>query len=562
MKKIISMLLVLSVIFSFSVSAGAYSGKNLEAPKAGEVVIDGDLSEWDTSKCLRIDSDSQIIDQIEHWDGVEDCSVELYAMWDEENLYIAMKILDDTPLVYREGFPLDELDAVILFLSTNPDADPDRTAYEATDWRLVQSADKYKDEYDFFNYIDREMIADNKGWETQGEYGDEQVFDDYEAAIVSIDGGIIWESKIPLHNFSNDQIPQLVPEAGKSPETFQAHPGQEIEPYLQSGMLLNLNQVWDYANLSERALPGLEQLCTASDGNKYIVPIGIHKSNVIFYNIHVFEELGIEIPDHEDITWDEFWSLCDQLAEKMPEGSYPIDLGDRKGWPASQVFEDIMLGTDPQIYEDFINGNYNVEDVTKVLATYAKLMDYVAPDHSSRDWYEASGQVVAGTYAMQIMGAWMQPLMTSMGQEYGKDYGIFTFPGTEGWFGMCIDGFVVSNDSADVNAGVRWAYNVSTPEVQTSFSALKESISPYSDTPDDTYCELTLKFKNQLMDGDTRVYPSFTHGTALPWSASTSLQTQIQEFATSSDHDAEYFANKIVNVLKEASVKGDWNLVD
>ena len=91
---------------------------------------------------------------------------------------------------------------------------------------------------------------------------------------------------------------------------------------------------------------------------------------------------------------------------------------------------------------------------------------------------------------------------------------------------------------------------------------MKESISPYNDTPDDTYCPLTLKFKEQLMSDSIKVYPSFTHGTALPWSASTSLQTQIQEFATSSDHDAEYFANKIVNVLKEASVKGDWNLVD
>lgn len=355
---------------------------------------------------------------------------------------------------------------------------------------------------------------------------------------------------------------KVLQQAGKSPETFQAHPGQEIEPYLDSDLLLNLNQIWDYADLSGRALPGLEELCTASDGNKYIVPIGIHKTNVIFYNIHVFEECGVEIPDHTDITWDEFWSLCDQLAEKLPDGKYPLDLGDRKGWPACQVFEDIMMGTDPQIYEDFINGNYNVDDVTEVLATYAKMMDYVAPDHSSRDWYEASGQVVAGTYAMQIMGAWMQPLMTSMGQVYGEDYGIFTFPGTEGWFGMCIDGFVVSNDSADVNAGVRWAYNVSTPEVQTAFSTLKESISPYNDTPDDTYNELTRYFKDELTDEDTKVYPSFTHGTALPWSASTSLQTQIQEFATSADHDAEYFANKIVNILKEASVKGDWNLVD
>ena len=163
---------------------------------------------------------------------------------------------------------------------------------------------------------------------------------------------------------------------------------------------------------------------------------------------------------------------------------------------------------------------------------------------------------------MQIMGAWMQPLMTSMGQVYGEDYGIFTFPGTDGWFGMCIDGFVVSNDSADVADGVRWAYNASTNEVQTAFSALKESISPYNDTPDETYCDLTLKFKEELTAEDTKVFPSFTHGTALPWSAATSLQTQIQEFATSADHDAEYFANKIVNILKEAGVKGEWNLVD
>lgn len=355
---------------------------------------------------------------------------------------------------------------------------------------------------------------------------------------------------------------KVLQQAGKSPETFQAHPGQEIEPYLSSNLLLDLNDVWEYANLAGRALPGMEELSTASDGNKYIVPIGIHKTNVIFYNIHVFEKYGVEVPDHEDITWDEFWAICDQLAAAMPDGEYPLDLGDRKGWPACQVFEDIMLGTDAQIYENFINGIYSVEEVTSVLSTYAKLMDYVAPDHSSRDWYEASGQVVAGTYAMQIMGAWMQPLMTSMGQVYGEDYGVFTFPGTDGWFGMCIDGFVVSNDSADVEGGVRWAYNVSTPSVQTAFSTLKESISPYSDTPDEIYNALTLRFKNELIAESTKVYPSFTHGTALPWSASTSLQVQIQEFATSSDHDAEYFANRIVNILKESGVKGDWNLVE
>lgn len=215
MKKNISLLLVMALVLCFATSALAYTdGKNLEAPKAGSVVIDGDLGEWDTSRSLKIDDESQIIDQIEHWDGIEDCSVEVYAMWDEENLYLAMKILDDTPLVYREGFPLDELDAVILFLSTNPDADPGRTEYEATDWRIAQSADQYNGVYDFFNYVERGMIADSKGWDTKGEYGDELVFDDYEGMIVKIDGGIIWEGKIPLHNLSNDDIPQLAPVPG------------------------------------------------------------------------------------------------------------------------------------------------------------------------------------------------------------------------------------------------------------------------------------------------------------------------------------------------------------
>ena len=355
---------------------------------------------------------------------------------------------------------------------------------------------------------------------------------------------------------------KVLQQSGKSPEAFQAHPGKEIEPYLDADLLLNLDEVWDYGDLEDRALPGLIDMCTADDGSHYVVPIGIHKTNVIFYNIHVFEEYGVAIPDHEDITWDEFWAICDELAAKMPEGKYPLDLGDQKGWPACQVFENIMLGTDPQIYEDFINGIYNVEDLTKVLSTYTKLMSYVAPDHNSRDWYYTTGSVVNGTYAMQIMGAWAQPLMTSMGQVYGVDYGVFTFPGTAGWFGMCVDGFVVSNDSADVESGIRWAYNVSTPEVQASFSQLKESISPYIDTPDDVYNELTLHFKEELMDEDIKVFPSITHGTAIPWSASTSLQTQIQEYATSTSLDAEYYANRIVNILKEAGVKGDWDIVE
>lgn len=351
-------------------------------------------------------------------------------------------------------------------------------------------------------------------------------------------------------------------QANRAPESFQAHPGEEIQPYLAADMLFDLSGLWQELGLRERMIGKIADLCVADDGGYYIVPVGIHKTNTVFYNIHMFEEYGIEIPDHANITWDEFWNICEQFKAKLPEGKYALDLGDRKGWTAGQLFENIMMGTDPQIYEDFINGKATQEQVQQVLDTFKKLMDYVAPDHAAREWFETAGRVVAGDYAMYIMGTWMQPFLTSQGWVYGKDYGVFTMPGTEGYYGMCIDGFVVSNASANVEGGVKWAASVADHDVQIAFSRVKESVSPYLDTPDDTYNELTLIFRNELLDESIVAYPSFTHGTALPWAASTDLQTRITDFATSNDPDTARYAKMITEALKEAGVEGDWSIVD
>ena len=218
--KYLSLTVCVMMLLSMSVTALAYFDANLEAPKAKDVVIDGDLSEWDLSRSARVVDKSQIIDQIEHWDGEEDCAMSVSVMWDEENLYFAVTISDMDPFVYREGFPLDELDAIIFFISTNPEADPARTEYEATDWRWVSSVEDYYG--DWFNYIDRDMIADPKGYETAGEYGDELLFEDgdYEAAFQLITNengkktGATYEIKLPLHYLSNEQIKQLVPAPG------------------------------------------------------------------------------------------------------------------------------------------------------------------------------------------------------------------------------------------------------------------------------------------------------------------------------------------------------------
>lgn len=148
-----------------------------------------------------------------------------------------------------------------------------------------------------------------------------------------------------------------------------------------------------------------------------------------------------------------------------------------------------------------------------------------------------------------------------MSWEYGADYGVLTAPGTHGYFGVSIDGFVVPKGSKSVENGLRWAYMVSDPEVQAAFSVAKRSISPYVDTPWDIYDPLTLQFCKELNAEDTIVYPSFTHGTALPWMATTDLHSRISDFATTSNPDVKRYAKLISQSLKEAGVKGEWRIV-
>ena len=215
MKKLIRMLaMMLAVALMLGCTAFAEEDpRTINAYKAPvDIAIDGDLTEWNTTSPATINVEAQVVRDPGQWKekGAEDLSLDVYVMWDEENLYLGAKILDDTPFMYREGFPPDMADSLVLFLSTDPAADAARTAYTANDWRVTMVIDDY-----YYNTgIDRDMIEDNKGFETCGEDGDEQVLEDYEACIAEIDGGYTLEIMIPWTCMSGENIPALVPAVG------------------------------------------------------------------------------------------------------------------------------------------------------------------------------------------------------------------------------------------------------------------------------------------------------------------------------------------------------------
>ncbi|MBS5573392.1 MAG: hypothetical protein KHX34_08435 [Clostridiales bacterium] len=178
---------------------------------ASPVVIDGVIDDqWNVTSPVVIDSEEQIVRDPHMWQGPMDASLKAYLAWDEDNLYIAAEVAEDSPFGAIDMLPMDGKDNFELYLSTNPKDDPERKTYSATDFRVFFALDgEYWD-----TAIDRSMVADHQRFVSKGMDGGENVLDGFECAAVKNASGFIYEAKIPWECFSNQNIARYTPQAG------------------------------------------------------------------------------------------------------------------------------------------------------------------------------------------------------------------------------------------------------------------------------------------------------------------------------------------------------------
>ena len=96
-------------------------------------------------------------------------------------------------------------------------------------------------------------------------------------------------------------------------------------------MLLTLPNVWNTLGWRSACCPA-SLICARRRTASITSCRWAYKTNTIFYNKHMFEEYGTELTDGENITWDEFWAICDQLHAARLR-AHAVDLGDCKGQP-------------------------------------------------------------------------------------------------------------------------------------------------------------------------------------------------------------------------------------
>jgi glucose/mannose transport system substrate-binding protein len=254
--------------------------------------------------------------------------------------------------------------------------------------------------------------------------------------------------------------------AGDYPDTFQTLGGAELKNYVDSGILEPLDDLWAELNYAD-VIPGPLAKAVTVDGHPYVVPLNMHIQNILYYNMPLFEELGIEPP----MNFAELLAASEAIQQARPEMA-PLALGSKEKWGDAFVFDSILLEEGgAEYYVQFHKGEIDVTNdpvYRAALEKFEQLIPYINEDHSALTWDQAVGLVGAEQAAMTLMGTWAIGAFTKGSNwEPGVDFGAVTFPQEpERVLLFHPDTYGMTVNAPNPEATLDWLRVVASPELQ------------------------------------------------------------------------------------------------
>ncbi|HTS53659.1 MAG TPA: ABC transporter substrate-binding protein [Burkholderiales bacterium] len=325
--------------------------------------------------------------------------------------------------------------------------------------------------------------------------------------------------------------------AGNPPEAMQML-GFIITDYAEEGLLGDLTPIATkegWANLVPAPLQKFDQY----KGRWVAAPVNIHRTNWIWANKKIFDELKITPPK----TFDQLLAA----AEKIRKAGYiPLAHGGQP-WQDATIFDSaVMSAGGPDFYRkaliDLDPNALGSKTMEKAFEQMQKLRGLVDPNFPGRDWNLATAMVINGKAGMQIMGDWAKGEFLKAGKKPGVDFLCFQYPGTEGDFSFNSDAFAMFKVGKSQEAGqLALASAIMDKNFQEQFNLKKGSIPARMDVSDANFdacgkksmADLRIALKNNAMVG------SFAHGHAVPESIKGAMIDVVTKFFNSGKNPSE-----------------------
>lgn len=326
--------------------------------------------------------------------------------------------------------------------------------------------------------------------------------------------------------------------SGDYPDTFQTLGGAELKNYVDSGVLKPLDDFYAETGY-DKVIPGPLLKAVSVDGHPYVVPLNMHIQNILYYNLKLFEELGIAPPT----TIDELLAACEKIQTEKPD-MVCLGLGSKEKWGDAFVFDSILLEYGgAEYYVKLYKGEIDVrndEVYRKSLEKFAELIPYINSDHSSLTWDQAVGLVGSGKAATTIMGTWAIGAFTKgSGWEPGVDFGAVTFPQKpERIMLFHPDTYGITVKAPNPDATMDWLKVVASPELQIPTDVIQGGLFARTDISPTEFPDPIRQEMQEFVAAHPDKLILDQHGSILPATAQPVYWDILSSFLVNPDVDA------------------------
>lgn len=256
---------------------------------------------------------------------------------------------------------------------------------------------------------------------------------------------------------------------GDAPTAAQYNYGKQYEEIIKEGLLNNLDDIAAKGNW-DKLLPEKIKNAVKVDGHYYAVPVNLHNENWVWFNKAVLAKAGAKEPTNMD----EMFAAMDKVKAS---GVTPLALGGQ-GWQEAITFRGVLLAVGGQdLYlKTFKDKDASTPGFRKTVETFRKLKGYTDAGSPGRDWNLATGMVIEGKAAFQMMGDWAKGEFVNAGKSAGKEYGCFMAGGPKMPYAIGGDVFVFPKGKNVDAAQKKLAELMISPEGQVAFNNKKGSI--------------------------------------------------------------------------------------
>jgi len=270
-------------------------------------------------------------------------------------------------------------------------------------------------------------------------------------------------------NFQDDDLyetiglPNLL-NGGDAPDVYFEWAGQRLQNRYDEGFVADITDAVQNGELGtyfdEGAYNGM-----VIDGKNVMVPANADVTTVMWYNVDIFNDLGISVPT----TWDEMIAASETIKAA---GIIPIGIGNKDLWPVGNWTSHILSrAMGEEAYDQMLRQEIPMDSPEVVAA-----MEYVVElqqtgvvneSVNAIDDNEGAELFFQGKAAMHPIGSWLVSWAIESAPDLNFDY--FNLPplegaGTQDSVIAVSTGFIVNAESSHQDVAVDFLTLFSSPE--------------------------------------------------------------------------------------------------